>query len=48
MTQEQQDELAFLQWIYATMDFGPAHEDVIEGLKDNYKSDTNKPIPKGY
>jgi hypothetical protein len=42
------DELEFLRWFYATADFGPAHSDVIDMLKEQYVLETGKPVPEGY
>jgi hypothetical protein len=43
-----EEELEFLRWFYSTCDFGPAHSDVIDMLKEQYVAETGKPIPEGY
>lgn len=41
-------ELEFLKWYYQQADFGPAHEDVLIGLKELFEERTGKLVPKGY
>jgi hypothetical protein len=48
MTEEQEAELQYLQWFYVNADFGPAHEDVITCLNQDYVDETGSPIPAGY
>ncbi len=41
---DEYDELVFLRYFYQEADFGPAHGDVMAGIKGNYGSD----LPAGY
>lgn len=41
-------EIEFLSWIYSHMDFGPAHEEVLESLKKEYTAETGRAPPEGY
>lgn len=45
---KQATELEWLQWFYQNADFGPAHEDVIMILQEEFEEETGKQIPKGY
>lgn len=42
------NEVEFLQWFYCECDFGPAHEDVISIMHENYTIETGREIPEGY
>lgn len=42
------DELHYLRWFYENTSFGPAHEDVMELMKDQYKRETGRAIMKRY
>lgn len=48
MTEEQKAELEYLQWFYQNADFGPAHEDVVYILNEQYTKRTGNPVPEGY
>jgi len=41
------DELRYLRWFYSTCDFGPAHEDVVLIMNEEYVA-TYGPLPEGY
>jgi len=41
-------EMEWLQWFYANCDFGPAHSDVVEIMKENFTTETGKALPVGY
>ena len=41
-------ELEYLQWIYANMDFGPAHEDVMAIMNEGFQKETGMALPDGY
>jgi len=45
---EQATELEYLQWFFANADFGPAHDDVIIGMEEEFREETGKEIPDGY
>ncbi|MCH7604991.1 hypothetical protein IID24_03315 [Patescibacteria group bacterium] len=45
---KQATELEFLLWFYQECDFGPAHEDVIDIMKEQFLERTGKSLPKGY
>ncbi len=45
---EKATELEFLQWFYSNADFGPASEDVVEIMIENFKEETGKELPDGY
>lgn len=45
---ENKDELEYLRWFYNNADFGPAHEDVIYYMNEQYTDDTGDPVPDGY
>ena len=39
-----QEELNYLRYFYEAADFGPAHEDVVVSINNNY----GQPIPQEY
>jgi hypothetical protein len=41
-------ELEWLKWFYCHCDFGPAHGDVMEGLKEHFRDETGAELPEGY
>lgn len=41
-------ELEFLQWFYKNCDFGPAHEDVIDIMREQFEKREGKKVPEGY
>jgi hypothetical protein len=45
---ERATELEWLQFYYVNGDFGPAHEDVVNSLKESFKTETGKELPEGY
>jgi len=45
---ERATELEYLKWFRHNIDFGPAHEDVIEILNENFMEETGKNIPEGW
>lgn len=45
---EMSERLEFLLWFYQYADFGPADSDVRHFLKERYKRDTGKQLPKGF
>ena len=49
-TKETASELEFLRYFYVEADsvFGPASDDVYEGIKQNFKEETGKELPEGY
>ena len=48
MTKEEKQELDFLRYMYQTIDFGPAHEDVMALYELQYTKRTGNPLPPGY
>ena len=48
MDRVQADELGYLQWFYYNCDFGPAHEDVISIMNEEFMEETGQALPKGY
>ncbi len=42
------DELFYLRWFYEHTSFGPAHDDVVDLMKDQYKRETGRNIFKRY
>jgi len=42
------DELTYLRWIVANMDFGPAHEDVVADLNRRYTDETGNNVPNDW
>lgn len=48
MNKKAASELEWLEWFYLNCDFGPAHEDVVSILKDEFEKETGKKIPKGW
>jgi hypothetical protein len=45
---KQATELEWLQWFYSRCDFGPAHEDVLQAMMEDFIEETGKKIPDGY
>jgi hypothetical protein len=43
---ERATELEYLRYFRETCDFGPAHDDVIEIINDNFRKTTRKDIPE--
>ena len=41
-------ELEYLKWFYNNCDFGPAHEDVIDILNEEFEQKTGKKVPVDY
>lgn len=41
-------ELEWLQYFYQAADFGPAHEDVVSIIAENFKHKTGLELPEGY
>lgn len=41
-------ELEFLSWFYQNCDFGPAHGDVMQILKQSFVKTTGRLLPEGY
>ena len=48
MARERATELEYLKWFMSGADFGPAHQDVMDGLNESFMLDTDKNIPEGY
>ncbi len=42
------EPLEFLEWFFANVDFGPAHEDVVNILFDQFEKETNKAVPENF
>jgi len=47
MTTEEQEELQYLRFFYEKADFGPAHEDVVSIVNDEYLDEYGS-LPAGY
>jgi hypothetical protein len=47
-TKKPATELEWLNWFYCNCDFGPAHEDVLIGMKERFEKRTGKLVPDGY
>lgn len=45
---EKATELEWLRYFYQEADFGPAHEDVVYIIEENFKEETSKELPEGY
>ena len=45
---EAADEIEYLLYFYQEADFGPSHEDVVNGIAEYYSKETGKSPPKGY
>lgn len=45
---KQATEQEFLKWFYVNADFGPAHGEVLQHLKEKFEEKTKKKLPKGY
>lgn len=41
-------ELEWLQYFYGAADFGPAHEDVVDIIRENFEKETGLVPPEGY
>ena len=41
-------ELEYLRWFFIHIDFGPAHEDVVDLLNDQFQEQTGRLLPEGY
>ena len=41
-------ELEYLKWFYNNCDFGPAHEDVIDIMNEDFEKETGKSVPADY
>ena len=48
MSKERATELEYLEWFRYNVDFGPAHEDVIEIMNEEFRRKTGKLLPKGW
>ena len=40
--------LKYLRWIFANLDFGPGHEDVMSSMNRRYTEDTGRRVPREY
>ena len=45
---ERATELEYLKWFRCVVDFGPAHEDIVDGLNQSFIQKTGKNLPDGY
>ena len=45
---EEDKEKYYLEWFYENCDFGPAHDDVIQLMNEEYTKDTGEEVPPGY
>lgn len=45
---ERASKLEWLEYFYDMADFGPAHEDVVDIIAQNFKKETGKLLPEGY
>lgn len=45
---EEATELEWLTWFCQEADFGPADSDVRHALKERFKKETGKELPKGW
>lgn len=45
---ERASELEWLKYFYNEADFGPAHEDVVSIIAEDFKKETGKLLPEGY
>jgi len=45
---KQATELEYLRYFFAEADYGPAHEDVIKMINENFVRETEKTLPEGY
>jgi hypothetical protein len=45
---ERATESEWLKWFYCNCDFGPASDDVMCALKDQFMEYTGKALPEGY
>lgn len=45
---ERATELEYLTWFRCEVDFGPAHEDVIQHMNERFMQDTGKNLPEGW
>lgn len=41
-------EYEYLTWFRQSCDFGPAHEDVIAAMHEDYTAETGNSIPEGW
>ena len=41
-------KLEFLEWFFEDCNFGPAHEDVISCMVDDYEEQTGQVVPEEY
>jgi hypothetical protein len=41
-------EQEWLEYFFANVDFGPAHEDVVDIIAENFVTETGKTMPEGY
>lgn len=48
MARERSTELEYLRWFRQEVDFGPAHEDVIELYNSKFMRETGKNLPEGW
>lgn len=46
--QEEATELEWLKYFYRVADFGPAHEDVVWLISQQFQKETGKALPYGY
>lgn len=44
----QSEVLEYLEWFWKNCDFGPAHEDVVELMEEQYTLETGKVVPAEY
>ena len=48
LQKEESAELEYLRWYRENIDFGPAHEDVIAILDEQYTDETGNEVPVGW
>jgi hypothetical protein len=48
MPRERASNLEYLEWFRRNADFGPAHSDVVDSMKERFMEETGKNLPEGW
>ena len=48
LVRKMEEEVDYLEWFVGNCDFGPAHEDVVYLMQQEYEEETGKKVPESY
>ena len=48
MSEDELHELEYLRYFFSACDFGPAHDDVVSMINEDYVHEKEQEVPEGY